>query len=348
MRASQKHWQAGEFGHRLIGSRETVDQKCVQGASQEARLPLSRRVKPIHPCPMVAVEHLFEHVMVLPRGQVLRFTARPLVMGILNVTPDSFSDGGRFLNVEAATAHAQRMAEAGADLLDIGAESSRPGAIPISQEEELRRLIPVVESVCRVVSLPVSVDTTKAIVARRALEAGAVIVNDISALRGDRRMGQMVAEAGAGLVVMHMQGTPQTMQQSPVYADVVEEVRAFFVERIAAAEGAGIPRTRIMLDPGIGFGKLKEHNLTLIANVGSFTDLGCPVLLGLSRKSFIGQVLQRSVNERVFGTAAAVAMAIERGASVVRVHDVSEIRDVVDIVDAIRRHTSPAVRRYHA
>ncbi len=297
---------------------------------------------------MAQVEHSLERNMLLPHGRALRFDSGPLVMGILNVTPDSFYDGGRFYDVDAATAHAQRMVEAGADLLDIGAESSRPGASPISQEEELRRLIPVVESVCRVVSIPVSVDTTKAVVAGRALEAGAAIVNDISALRGDPGMAQVVAEAGAGLVMMHRQGTPQTMQQAPAYTDVVEEVRAFFVERIVAAERAGISRMRIMLDPGIGFGKLKEHNLSLLANLGSFATLGCPVLVGVSRKSFISQVLARPVADRVLGTAAAVAMAIERGASVVRVHDVSEMRDVVRMVDAIRRQSSPTMRQQHA
>lgn len=297
---------------------------------------------------MAQIEHALERSMLLPHSRVLRFDSDPLVMGILNVTPDSFYDGGRFCDLHAAIAHAQRMAEAGADLLDIGAESSRPGALPISHEEELRRLIPVVESVCRVVSIPVSVDTTKAVVARRALEAGAAIINDISALRGDPGMAQVVAEVGAGFVMVHMQGTPQTMQQAPTYTDVVEEIRVFFVERIAAAERAGIARTRIMLDPGIGFGKLKQHNLTLLANLGAFTTLGCPVLVGVSRKSFISQVLERSVDDRAFGTAAAVAMAIERGASVVRVHDVAEMRDVVKIVDAIRRQTSPTVRRHHA
>lgn len=297
---------------------------------------------------MADVELSLARSMLLPHGRVLRFDFGPLVMGILNVTPDSFYDGGRFYNLDAATAHAQRMVEAGADLLDIGAESSRPGAIPISRDEELRRLIPVVESVCRVVPIPVSVDTTKAVVARRACEAGAAIVNDISALRDDSGMAQVVTEVGAGLVMMHMQGAPQTMQQAPTYTDVVEEVRVFFVERIVAAERAGISRMRIMLDPGIGFGKLKEHNLTLLANLGSFTTLGCPVLVGVSRKSFISQVLERPVDDRAFGTAAAVAIAIERGASVVRVHDVSEMRDVVRMADAIRRQSSPTMRQHHA
>lgn len=294
---------------------------------------------------MAHVEHSLECSMCLPHGLGLRFDSGPLVMGILNVTPDSFYDGGRFCDLDAAMAQAQQMVEAGADLLDIGAESSRPGALPIAQEEELRRLIPVVESVCRKVSVPISVDTTKAVVARRALEAGAAIVNDISALRNDPGMAHVVAGMSAGLVIMHMQGTPQTMQRAPIYTDVVEEIRAFFAERVAVAERAGVSRTRIMLDPGIGFGKLKQHNLTLLANLGAFATFGCPVLVGVSRKSFIDQVLERPGADRIFGTVAAVAMAIERGANVVRVHDVSEIRDVVKVVHAIRQYSSPIMRR---
>ncbi|MGH7250697.1 MAG: dihydropteroate synthase [Nitrospiraceae bacterium] len=271
------------------------------------------------------------------RGRFIPLDAGPLIMGVLNVTPDSFSDGGRYLDPGAAVDHAVEMAAQGADLIDIGAESTRPGADPVDQEEERRRLIPVVRAVCRAVSVPVSVDTTKAAVARLALEAGAALVNDISALRYDSGMKTLVAETGAGLVLMHMQGMPKTMQQAPSYRDVIEEVRQFFVERIGTALEAGIAAEQILLDPGIGFGKNLEHNLTLLARLDAFVALGYPVLVGVSRKAFIGQVLARPVDDRLMGTAAAVAVAILRGARVVRVHDVAPLRDVVKTVDAIVR-----------
>ncbi|MGH7236283.1 MAG: dihydropteroate synthase [Nitrospiraceae bacterium] len=271
------------------------------------------------------------------RGRFIPLDAGPLIMGVLNVTPDSFSDGGRYLDPGAAVDHAVEMAAQGADLIDIGAESTRPGADPVDQEEERRRLIPVVRAVCRAVSVPVSVDTTKAAVARLALEAGAALVNDISALRYDSGMKTLVAETGAGLVLMHMQGTPKTMQQAPSYRDVIEEVRQFFVERIGTALEAGIAAEQILLDPGIGFGKNLEHNLTLLARLDAFVALGYPVLVGVSRKAFIGQVLARPVDDRLMGTAAAVAVAILRGARVIRVHDVAPLRDLVKTVDAIVR-----------
>ncbi len=287
------------------------------------------------------------------RGRVIRFGAGPLVVGILNVTPDSFYDGGKYLDREAAVAHAVAMAESGADLLDIGAESSRPGSLPITEAEELRRLIPVVQAVCDAVSIPVSVDTTKASVARRALEAGATIVNDISGLRFDRDMAAVVAESGAGLVLMHMQGTPRTMQHNPVYADVVQDVKAFFAERIEVAVKSGIATKQIILDPGIGFGKLLDHNLTLLARLRELSAFRRPLMVGVSRKSFIGQVLDRPVDGRLFGTAAAVAVAVAHGADLVRVHDVAEMKDVVRMVKAIvdrrsaadpHHETSPVVR----
>ncbi len=290
------------------------------------------------------------------RDRVIRFDAGPLVVGILNVTPDSFFDGGKYFDREAAVAHAVAMARSGADLLDIGAESSRPGSLPITEAEELRRLIPVVQAVCDAVSIPVSVDTTKASVARRALEAGARIVNDISGLRFDRDMAAVVAESGAGLVLMHMRGTPRTMQCNPVYADVVQDVKGFFAERLEAAVQAGISTEQIILDPGIGFGKLLDHNLTLLARLRELTAFGRPVMVGVSRKSFIGQVLDRPVEGRLFGTAAAVAVAVAHGAALVRVHDVAEMKDVVRIVRAIVAQqsaadsypeTSPVLREKH-
>lgn len=263
---------------------------------------------------------------------------RTLVMGVLNVTPDSFSDGGRYLEPDAAVKHALEMVEEGADVIDIGAESSRPGAEPVPEEEELRRLIPVVREVCRRVTVSVSVDTTKAAVARQALDAGAVIVNDVSALQADPAMASVVAKAGAGLVLMHRQGTPKTMQQAPRYGDVVADVREFLRERMQAAGRAGIAADHILLDPGIGFGKNLSHNLALLSRLDELHPLGRPILVGVSRKSFIGEIIGRRTGDRLMGTAAAVAVAVLRGAGMVRVHDVKVMKDVVRMVDAIAGH----------
>ncbi|MEW6544165.1 MAG: dihydropteroate synthase [Nitrospirota bacterium] len=266
-------------------------------------------------------------------------------MGILNVTPDSFSDGGLYQDPAAAVERACAMVEEGADLVDIGAESSRPGSDPIGEDEEIRRLLPVVREVCRRISVPVSIDTTKSRVAQLALDAGVSIINDISALRFDPRMGPVVAESGAGLVLMHMQGTPKTMQRAPEYADVVGEVRTFLLDRTKAAQQAGVEPEQILLDPGIGFGKNREHNLALLARLDDLVSVGRPILVGVSRKAFIGQVLNRPIEERLMGTAAAAAVAIVRGAKVVRVHDVRQMRDVVTMVEAIRAvsHQLPAL-----
>jgi dihydropteroate synthase len=262
---------------------------------------------------------------------------RTLIMGVLNVTPDSFSDGGKFLDVDAAVAHGQAIIAAGADIIDIGGESTRPGSEPISPEEELRRVVPVIQELTTHHSpLTISVDTTKAAVAEQALFAGARIVNDISGLRADGRMAAVVREAGAGVVLMHMQGTPQTMQQNPHYRDVVAEVREFLAERIAFAETHGIKKTQIAVDPGIGFGKTVQQNLQLLAELDSLRGLGCPIVAGTSRKSFIGKTLAREPHERLWGTAATVAWAVAHGAGIVRVHDVAEMRDVVRMVEAIQ------------
>jgi dihydropteroate synthase len=269
---------------------------------------------------------------------------RALVMGVLNVTPDSFSDGGLYLDPGQAVARAEAMVAQGTDLLDIGAESSRPGSDPVEEQEEIRRLLPVVKEVCRRTSVPVSVDTTKATVARLALEAGARIINDISALRFDPRMGPLVAETGAGLVLMHMQGTPKTMQRNPSYDNVLEEVRQFFVERLGASQRYGIKLDQILLDPGIGFGKSPEHNLTLLANLDELATLDRPLMVGVSRKAFIGQILDRPVGERVMGTAAAVAAAVLHGARVVRVHEVAEIRETVRLIEAVAIRRRPAAK----
>jgi dihydropteroate synthase len=274
---------------------------------------------------------------VLAMGRPLPLDARPLVMGVLNVTPDSFFDGGRFLDPGAAVARALAMEEEGADLIDIGAESSRPGAPPIEEGEELRRLMPVLEALAGKLAIPVSVDTAKAGVARTALAAGASLVNDITALRGDAGMGRLIATTGAGLVLMHMQGTPATMQRAPRYTDVVGEVRRFFGERLRAASDEGIAPEQIILDPGIGFGKNLQHNLALLANLEAFEDFGRPLLVGVSRKAFIGQILDRAVEGRLAGTAAAVALAVLHGARLVRVHDVRAMKDAVRMVEAVER-----------
>lgn len=275
-------------------------------------------------------------------GRVLPLADRVHIMGVLNVTPDSFSDGGRYVDPDAAVAHALSMVEQGADVLDIGAESSQPGAVPIDEEEERRRLISVVRAVCRRTTVPVSVDTTKASIAQEALDVGAALINDISALRFDARMGDVVAKSGAGLILMHMQGTPQTMQRAAQYTDVVEEVRQFLKARLEAAREAGIQAERILLDPGIGFGKNCQHNVVLLDRLDAFHTLGRPLVIGVSRKAFIGKILGRPVGERLMGTAGAVAVAVMKGARMVRVHDVAPIRDVVKMVEAIHNHQPSA------
>jgi len=269
------------------------------------------------------------------RGRTLPLADHVHIMGILNVTPDSFSDGGRYVNPDDAVAQALSMVEQGADILDIGAESSRPGAVPIDEEEERRRLIPVVRAVCRRISIPVSIDTTKAAVAEQALDVGAALINDISGLRFDARMGAVVATSGAGLILMHMQGHPRTMQHAAQYADVVGEVRRFLTTRMEAAREMGIAPERILLDPGIGFGKNRRHNLALLNHLDTLCTLGRPLVVGVSRKAFIGQILNRPIDGRLMGTAGAVAVAIMKGARMVRVHDVAPIRDVVRMIEAI-------------
>ena len=282
------------------------------------------------------------------KDRLIEFSDRPLMMGVVNVTPDSFSDGGRYLEAEAAVAHAIQLVEEGADLLDIGAESTRPGADPVDEAEELRRAIPVVTAVARAVTVPISIDTSKASVAQAALDAGAVLVNDVTALRGDPEMVEVIARTGAGIVLMHMQGTPQTMQRAPSYEDVVGEIAAFFEDRIRFALAHGVARRQIVLDPGIGFGKLPIHNLTLLARLHCFSCFGCPLLIGVSRKAFLGQLVDRPVQERQWATAAAVAMAVERGAGILRVHDVRAMKDVMQVTVAISQETTVSMKAQHA
>jgi len=271
--------------------------------------------------------------------------ARPLVMGILNVTPDSFSDGGRFVEPDAAIAHGRRMMDEGADLIDLGAESTRPGSAPVPPEEQWRRMAPVLGPLAGA-GAAISVDTASAEVARRALAGGACAVNDISAL-GDPDMAPAVAATGAGLVLMHMRGTPATMQQDPRYDDVLAEVRGFLEERVRRARAAGIPADRIAVDPGIGFGKTLAHNLELIAGLDTIASLGHPVLVGLSRKRFIGTVLDAEPGERLEGGLAAGAVAVFAGADVLRTHDVHATVRAARMAGALRaaRRGTPSAAR---
>ena len=259
-----------------------------------------------------------------------------LVMGILNVTPDSFSDGGKYMSTEAAVVRAITMEEEGADIIDIGGESTQPGIDPITVDEECRRVLPVIKQVVKQTSLPLSVDTTKAEVAKRALDEGVSVINDVTALRGDPAMAEVVAQSGAGIVLMHMQGTPKNMQDSPTYTSISHQVYTFFREQLAFAHKSGIHTDQIMLDPGIGFGKTLAHNLTLFQQLQTFQSLGRPLVIGPSRKSFLGKILSRPVDQRLMGTAAAVAAAVIHGATIVRVHDVAEMVQVVQVAQAIR------------
>jgi len=274
---------------------------------------------------------------------VMHFGLRPYLMGIVNVTPDSFSDGGRFFDRQRAVEHALALVEQGADILDIGGESTRPGSDPVPASAEIDRVVPVIEDVVRWAATPISIDTTKAAVARAALDAGATLVNDVSALRFDPEMAGTVAAAGVPLVLMHMRGTPKTMQQGQiVYGDLLGEIAGFLAGRIQQARQAGIAAERIIVDPGIGFGKTAEHNLSIIHRLGELAALGRPVLLGVSRKAFIGQVLDVPVEQRVFGTAAAVAAGVLAGAHIIRVHDVAPMRQVALLAQAIANESLPA------
>jgi dihydropteroate synthase len=265
----------------------------------------------------------------------------PFLMGVVNVTPDSFSDGGRHADPDRAVAHALRLADEGADLLDVGGESTRPGAPPVPAEEEIRRVVPVVERLrARGLALPISVDTTKADVARAALRAGADLVNDVSGLR-DPALAAAVAETGAPVVLMHMRGTPADMQSRAVYGDVVGEVARELEEALRRADAAGIPRERTVLDPGIGFAKTAEHSLALLARLGELRALGRPLLVGPSRKSFIGKVTGAPVEDRLAGTLAAVTACVLAGAELVRVHDVAPARQAALVAAAIRASGVP-------
>lgn len=263
---------------------------------------------------------------------------RTLIMGVLNVTPDSFSDGGEFLSPLPAIEHAYKMIEEGADIIDIGGESSRPGSDPVSIDEEINRILPIIEELIDNISVPLSIDTYKSKVAKKALKLGVEIVNDISGLRSDPEMGKIISEYKAYVIIMHMKGTPKNMQDDPKYDNLLGEIIEFFNRQIQFAVNSGIQKTRIILDPGIGFGKRIADNFVLLNSLKMLADLGYPLLVGPSRKSFIGLTLKLPLNQRVEGTSAAVTASILNGAKIVRVHDVKEMKRVVTIADLILRN----------
>jgi dihydropteroate synthase len=284
--------------------------------------------------PDVKMSHMNDQYRFNIRGVHFDFLSRTHIMGILNVTPDSFSDGGRFFEASKAVEHGLQMAEEGADIIDIGGESTRPGSQPVSESQELERVIPVIERLVGEMKIPLSIDTCKARVAEAALHAGASVINDISGMTADPLMIDVAQRHSATIVLMHIKGTPKTMQEKPHYENVIREVYEFLSIQSAKAHENGI--RQIIVDPGIGFGKDLGHNLDLIKGLKTFSLLGCPVLVGPSRKSFIGKLLDLPVDERLEGTAAAVATCILNGANIVRVHDVKEMKRVARVADALK------------
>ena len=272
------------------------------------------------------------------RNRTLRLSNKTLIMGILNVTPDSFSDGGRYVDIDMAVEHAVEMVEQGADIIDIGGESTRPGAEAVPADEESKRVVPVIEALHARCDCLISIDTTKASVARAAMESGAHIINDISAMRFDESMPSVVTDYQAGVVIMHIQGTPQTMQNQPHYVDVIHDIRRFLDERVDTLQAAGITPEHIVLDPGIGFGKTVEHNLDILRHMEAIRCHGRPMLIGLSRKSFLGEITGCEVGDRLSASLSAGAYAILRGAQILRVHDVKESCEMARIVDILHRN----------
>ena len=266
----------------------------------------------------------------------LDYSSKTLIMGILNITPDSFSDGGKYNDLESALIRAKKMENAGADIIDIGAESSRPYSDRISAEEEKMRLLPVLKEVLKVTTVPISIDSYKSSVVRAALKEGASIVNDISGLRFDAKMAETAAEFSAPVIIMHIQGRPETMQDNPSYQNLIFEIKEYLWDGIKIAKEAGIADDSIIIDPGIGFGKEQLHNLQILNRLESFKELNYPILIGTSRKSLINYVNKNEVNERLFGTAATVSTSIIKGANIVRVHDVAEIKKVAVMTDAVK------------
>ena len=275
------------------------------------------------------------------RSRKLLLGERTLVMGILNITPDSFSDGGKYLDSQAAVAHALRLEQEGADILDIGGESTRPGATPITPEEELRRILPVIQVLRGRLRIPISVDTRRAGVAEVALDAGAEILNDVSGLRMDSRLGEVARQARAPLILMHMRGTPRTMQRGPFARDVIRDVMSGLRESVARARRAGLSKSQLLIDPGIGFGKKYEQNFEILARLPEIARLGCPIVIGTSRKAFLGKALVKvgdpaaPIEDRLLGTAATVTASILGGVHIVRVHDVAEMARVVRVTDRV-------------
>ncbi len=270
-----------------------------------------------------------------PNG-ILRLGSKTYIMGILNVTPDSFYDGKRYNTIENAIDHAIRMAEEGADIIDVGGESTRPGAYPISEKEETKRIIPVIKILSKKIGLPISVDTYKAKVAEKAIDAGASIINDIGGLQMDKKMAKVADKAKVPVIIMHKKGTPRTMQKYPVRKNLLSEIMSYLKKSVSIAIGAGIDKNKIIIDPGVGFGKTMQQNFQIIKKLCEFKNMGFPILVGTSRKKFIGTVLKAPVQECLYGTLATVAVAAMNGAHIVRVHDVYETVQIVKICDAIR------------
>jgi dihydropteroate synthase len=321
-----------------------VDLFFYAADAENRAAPCGRKGRKETAMPAGRVETDPERAALSFRKQTYVLEERTLIMGVLNITPDSFSDGGKFFSLAEAVFQGVKLAAAGADLLDVGGESTRPGSRPLPEEEEIRRVVPVIRELAGRISIPLSVDTRKAEVAKRALEAGAEMINDVSALRHDPGMAALAAAWRVPVVLMHMRGEPETMQADPRYDDLIGEIRDFFRERIEFAETAGILPERIILDPGIGFGKSleKKHNLILLKNLGAFADLGKPLLVGPSRKAFIGRILNLPPAQREEGTLGAVAVAAYNGARIVRVHEVERTRRLLAIVDAIGHCEAPA------
>jgi len=261
-------------------------------------------------------------------------TKAPIIMGVLNITPDSFSDGGRFTVIETAIQQALRMVDLGASIIDVGGESTRPNATPVSTEEEINRVVPVIQGIRSNCKVAISIDTSKPAVMKAAVEAGANLINDVYALQRPGAL-ETAAALDVPVCLMHMQANPETMQDNPSYTDVIDAVNSFFIQRIAACEAVGISRDKIIIDPGFGFGKTLQHNLSLLAKLNQFEQHGCPILAGISRKSMLGEILNKKVEERLFGSVAAALLAVINGASIVRVHDVAETVDALKIYNAV-------------
>ena len=314
----------------LLGTEKQFRELIVKLSRQPFGLPLlSQEIK------KVFSNYQKRDFKLSSKGHTLQLGKRTLIMGVLNVTPDSFYDGGRYSNLRKAVERALEMVEEGADIIDIGGESSRPGANSVEEKEELERVIPVIKKLLSRIKVPISIDTYKSGVAKKAIDAGASIVNDISALRMDEKMAKVIESSGVPVCLMHMQGTPRNMQRNPRYKDVVSEIFAFLRERIDFCEQAGIDIEKTIVDPGIGFGKTVLHNLEILKNLDQFKSLGRPIMIGVSRKSLIGKVLQLKPEERLEGSLASAIWSMTKGASILRVHDVRETKRAVKMVEAI-------------